>query len=688
MGWKPDDNALQILKLRYFDGDEDYEGMCRRVAGGNEDFIALMMEGRFLPNSPALFNMGTKSGGTSSACFVFEIQDTMLGDRPGEVDLDSIVGTRAKAAAVAKAGGGVGYYLGHLRRKGAVVNSVHRRACGPVAVLRDKNSLRQLITQGGKRDLAQMGILPCDHPDIREFIHVKDDDPQSLSSFNISVSWFNEWLKRVNFVPGPGFVGGAGKETELWWEQCYSAWKTGDPGVFFPDTANWHNPNPHLGLLRATNPCGEVPLRNNEPCNLGSLSLPRYWKKGERGRRGVDFDRLARDAATATRFLNDILDRNTFPHPDITAAALLTRKLGLGVMGWADLLALLHIHYDTDEAVELADHVMRCVNYAAGEASSQLAHERGPYPGYGDKTDSMPYHNETRTCIAPTGTIAIIAGVMGSIEPHFALEWERTTNEGLKLTERISCHADLDGFVPKTASEIDWRWHVKHQAAFQRHTDLAVSKTINLPNKATVQDISDAYEMMWRTGCKGGTVFRDGCRDEQVLVAKKATSVYTTGLKADLPAREKLPATRQSLTHKFRVGETKCYLTVGMFPDGRPGEIFLRASRQGSTVGGLLDTWAMTFSNALQHGMPLEELIDMHEGSRFEPDGLTDDKDIPSCSSIPDYVVRWLELRFLAAKDKGPRESGQLCPDCGGVLVSQAGCLTCTGSGCGWTRCG
>jgi ribonucleoside-diphosphate reductase alpha chain len=536
-------NALAILEKRYLDDEaKTPDALFRRVSGGSKDYYRIMSELYFLPNSPTLFNMGTKSGGTLSACFVFDIADSLNGDWPpgglNDTDPNSIIGTLFKASCVAKAGGGVGYYLGNIRHEGAAVKSVHRHACGPVQVLKFLHQLRSLITQGGKRDLAQMGVLPCWHPDAKKFIHCKDEDPQGLSSFNISVSWTEEWLKQVDRIN----TAAADPASRLWWEQCQSAWRTGCPGMLFFDTINRANATPHLGNINATNPCGETPNLNNEPCNLGSIAAARFLDyRG--GRWDIDWDMLKQVVQESTRFLDDILDWNTFPHPDITAAAKATRKLGLGVMGWADVLAIMHIPYDTQEAVDLGATLMKFINHHAEEESAKMALTKGVYPAWESAPEEVKKRfkfarNSTRSSIAPTGTIAIIADVWGSIEPHYALRCERTTNEGLKLTDGIApwVAQRLRGFVPKTASEVDWQWHIKHQAAFQRHTDLGVSKTINLPNTATVEDVSAAYKMMWEEGCKGGTIFRDGCRNEQVLVAerKPKTSVYTTNRITDV----------------------------------------------------------------------------------------------------------------------------------------------------------
>src|SRR5579872_2427008 len=405
-----------------------------------------------------------------------------------------------------------------------------------------------------------------------------------------------------------------------------------------------------------------------------------------------------------------------------------TRKLGLGVMGWADMLAQLHIHYDSEEALKLADRVMSTIDVIARDTSIRIAKQKGPYPGFDGKTGGEPYEcrNSTRTCIAPTGSIYLLAGADGSgIEPHFALETERLLNAGVKekeetIVERVKILERCDGFIPKTTNAIDWKWHVRHQAAFQKHTNLAVSKTINLPNSATREDVAGAYEMMWRMGCKGGTIFRDRCRagGEQVLKAKETTPMVAasngnghakvsfkldervngqvgvvTGAneqaggvllesKSTVSCRRKPPKTRNSLTHHVTIGDFDGYLHAGMYEDGSLCEIFLTTSKEGSTVRGMLDSWAIAMSHALQYGDPLEDLVRKYSGVRFEPSGITHDADVQLCTSIVDYVVRWLDRMFGHGKHnpehKGHEvESGQVCPDCHGPAIFQGGCLTC-----------
>ena len=682
-------NATTLWKQRYQDDDESLNHFWDRVSGGRKDFRDMLSSLKMLPNSPTLFNMGTKTGGTLSACFVFDIADSLLGDWPaGGLDSpfpNSILGTLFKAACVAKAGGGVGYYLGEVRPAGTLVRSTHKKACGIVPVIRMLNQLRSLITQGGKRDLAQMGVTPIAHPDAYDVIHCKDEDPQSLSSFNLSMSWRDSWMKRIDWDRlGRGELDVShGDPTFMWWEQCTSAWKTGCPGMLWWDTINCFNPMPHFGDINATNPCGETPNIKDVPCNLGSLALLRFVKDGK-----VDWAGLKHYAGLATEYLDYVLDINTFPHPDITFAALHTRQLGLGVMGWADMLALLKIPYDCEAAVALGGEVMRVINEAAMERSAEMALDKGPYPAWDkDKSPSWAQfsRNSTNTSVAPTGSISILANCEPSIEPHYELERTRTTYEGIKLHEKISDWLpDLGGFVPKTAHQVSPEWHVKHLAAFQRHTHLGVSKTVNLPNSATVKDVSATYKLMYDLGCKGGTIFRDGCRAEQVLVGKK-TSVYTTEVAVARPTKIELENDVDQLPrHKFKVGGTKCYLHIGVI-DNKPVEIFLRSSQLGSTIQGMVDAWAMGVSNNLQRGMTTTELVRLHGGSRFEPAGLTGNPELPICTSIPDYVVRYLEMKFDVAASL-PKGSGQLCPECGAELVFRGGCLDCLK--CTFSRCG
>jgi ribonucleotide reductase alpha subunit len=1137
------EKSRALLEKRYLYTDargnkESIDGMFRRMSGGSDEYYELLTSLDALPNSPCFFNAHTGRG-TVFACYTFYVSDSMS-DGP-----DSIMGTADKAAVVAKWGGGVGYYLGNIRPKGSAVNSTHRKACGPCAVLRHYNSLGDLITQGGKRALAQIGILPAGHDDIEEFIDLKSD-PQlakTLANFNISAGWPDPWMEEV-------LTARPGKALDTFTRQVDRAWKTGCPGVWFPDTVNFFNETPYLGPLLAPNPClagdtlvyvadgrtavpirtlaeegkdvpvfclddeskptvrmlrrprvtgyaeqiykvtlddgstirvtakhklrlrdgryveasllepgdslhlatryvpvdcapsaqsyadryvgiqvggvyeaehrligafaagreaaegehvhhkddnrlnnapgnlaimagedhlqkhatgeanpnyggadndvildfgrklarslgrrfsvgewsefardnrlpvkfsawrekslgslvafskrcaalegvddlaaldprvvrtyrqmleygldaevvgarvfvhkvcevcgeaftvdhqrreqgicsrscsnrrrdgtkaaesnkltaarkqvavraaqleiflslkldsgrepqkaewaaackaagvsaeisrrsspfkswqdlkeaaavanhkvvsveedgredvyngtvddfhnfyvggwdggmtgggrsrqywinnlqcGEVPLYSDEPCDLGSMNLVNFVTKN----RTIDFTRLYERSRVMARYLDHLHDIDKIPVPQIRAASLLTRKTGLGVMGWADALCLLHVHYDTPEALALDEKVMACVNQAACDESLALAKKYGPFPGYdADRAAAPPYRNATRTCIAPTGSIYLIAGLDSSgIEPHYDTEWDRKTYDGMVLKEKVNAVERSGGFVPKTANEIGWQWHVDHQAAFQKHVSLACSKTVNLPEGSTRNDVASAYKRMWQKKCKGGTVYRNNCRSDQVL-AKPGTHTFVMGSYDRVPSangdaaknpgaprgapgqtppsRHRLPRTCQALRHKIEMPGFEGYLHVGLTSGGMPGEIFLTANKEGSTVGGLLDAWAKSVSMALQYGTPLEGLVKLHVGMRFEPSGATGCPDVPHACSLPDYVFRFLAKRFLGerADEVTSGDSGAFCPDCDAPALLQGGCLVCSDKTCGWSRCG
>ena len=652
---------------------ESISDMIKRISFDNAYWYTLFEENLFWPNSPTIFNLGTGSG-TLSACFKFDVADTMVG----------INDVHNKAAMVQKWGGGVGYYLGDIRPKGSPIGSTHGSACGPVAVMRHYHSLASMVTQGGKRHGAQMGILPISHQDIREFIHCKDEDPQGLSTFNISVSVTDDFMRLLS-KGAPGLV-------KLWNELIDSAWRTGDPGVYFYDAAERKNPTPHLGRLTGTNPCGEVPLLSDEACNLGSINLATHLTSDLRQ---FDFNKLESTTRVAIQYLDKVLDHNWFPDSDITEAVEKTRKLGLGVMGWADALAILGVSYDSEKAVELGRTVMRQINTWAADESRQLGDSKGYYPG--SLVGKEEYRNATRTCIAPTGSISFLAGVSSGIEPHFARKWTRTLGDGTVVEEEPVLQELFAKQKPRIANEIDPKWHIRHQAAFQEHTDLAVSKTVNLPHDATRDDVDKAYRLMHSLGCTGGTIFRDGSRDQQVLNSrdpqvskdiKPEDAFIALNSKEGqrfFQGRESLPKTRSSVTHKFNVGDYKGFVTVGLYENGLPGEVFIKGEKQGSTITGLLDGIAIALSLGLQNGSPLSHYVEMFKGQRFEPAGMTGNPEIPVASSILDYLGKWFELKFLDTVYQP--QAGMFCPNCQSEAVYSENCLKCVSPTCGWSKC-
>ncbi len=509
--------------------------------------------------------------------------------------------------------------------------------------------------------------------------------------------------------------------------------------------------------------CGEQPLYPYDSCNLGSINLARFVREVN-GRPEVDWERLGAVVPECVSFLDNVIDANRYPLPQIEEVSRRIRRIGLGVMGWADLLYQLAIPYDSPEAMALAERVMRFIQEKADEASTQLAAERGPFPAWAESiygpTAETPYRNTpmrnaTRTTIAPTGTISIIADCSSGIEPVFALAFTRqhyldpkNPKQPTKLTEvnrcfeavarregfysddliqylaqggKLSARPEVPDWVKRvfvTAHDITPEWHVRTQAAFQQYTDNAVSKTINFPREATVEDVALAYQLAYAMGCKGITIYRDGSREFQVLSHSKDTEKGKEEQRAEpaaawRPQRKRLPDERMSITHKFQVGEQEGYITVGLYEDGRPGEVFLRVSKQGSTVNGLMESLGQLTSIALQYGVPLEGLTAKMKNNRFEPSGMTTNRDIPHATSLVDYVFRWLEKRFvnpdmftaglldpqgngssghlpaLVANGHGAPaqdESGVGCPECGSLLHYAEGCMTCRA--CGYTRCG
>jgi len=658
-------NALKLLCKRYLihseeaeicprcgERHETVEQMLERASFGNVDYYNMMARLDFLPGSPALFNAGGK--GTLSACFKFDVEDTM----------ESILRVGSKSALVQKWGGGVGYCLSELRPKGAHIKSTHGHACGPVAVMCMYHAIAEMITQGGKREGAQMAILHCDHADIEEFIHCKVKEGM-FDTFNISVAVTDNFMESVLAQPD-------GRDGRLFLEMVEGAWGNGDPGVFFIDVVERSNPTPWLGRLTGCNPCGEVPLLDNESCNLGSINLANFVAPDPQhvGYGFLDFVRLRGVVCLSVRYLDTVLDNNYYPVEVIEEATLKTRKLGLGVMGWADALALLGMSYDSQDAVDLAGTIMKTIQEAAHGESMRLAGEKGLCPacevGTSCPEDVAPQvRNACITCIAPTGSISVLANCSSGIEPHYSLDYVQIMGDGTKLPMKL----DFGDFVPKTAPEIGYEWHVKHQAAFQAHTDLAVSKTINMPNEATVEDVYSAYVMAWRAGCKGVTVYREGSRVKQAL---------------ELSVQEDSENDYLAKVHRFRVGDVKGFTHWGMKEDGKPFEVFITAYKQGSMVEGLLDAVAILISISLQSGVPLEKLVKHLRGRRFEPHGLTGNPKIPTATSILDYIAKYAQVEFLGTQSS--YNSGMICPDCGAHAVSQEGCLKCS-EGCGWSRC-
>lgn len=561
------ENALKVLERRYLlrnkEGniDETPDQLFRRVAkavaeaelswGNNRDagkweekFYAAMSKLLFLPNSPALMNAGTGYH-QLSACFVLPVEDNM----------NSIFTTLKQAALIQQSGGGTGFNFSHLRPRDDRTSATGGTASGPVSFMKIFDAATEHIKQGGRRRGANMGILNVNHPDIEEFIVAKKEKA-ALNNFNISVGITDDFMKAAEVRGTWNLVHPNSKKTiktvdakRLWYTIVETAWQTGDPGLIFYDTINQHNPTPALGIMESTNPCGEVPLLPYEPCNLGSVNLSKFITL-HNGNSEINWGHLEKVIKTAVRFLDDVIEVNNYIIPEIRAMALANRKTGLGVMGWAELLVQLEIPYDSEKAVRLAEQLMQFIQQKSTEASAELAETRGVFPNW-RKSIYYPQtkiRNATRTSIAPTGTISIIAGTSPSIEPLFALAFQRqhVLNEETlfsvnrlfidylkthqlyseKILQQVmeeGIAEKIPGLPPvvkqifKTAPEIPPAWHLKHQLAFQKYTDNAVSKTINLPETATINDVEEIYKMAWQQKAKGITIFRYHSKGKQVI---------------------------------------------------------------------------------------------------------------------------------------------------------------------------
>jgi len=754
------ESALRVLRERYLvqrDGEvaETPEEMCWRVAAtiaraeerfGRSAaaagevaaaFYDMMVEGQFLPNSPTLMNAGRENQLQYSACYVLPVGDSM-----GEI-FDSV-----KAAAIIhQSGGGTGFAFSRLRPKNDIVRSTGGRASGPVSFLRVFNAATEAVKQGGARRGANMGVLRVDHPDILEFIECKLDG--GITNFNISVAVTDAFMAALEagldyelVNPRTGLAVGRLSAREVFDRIVRAAWRTGDPGLVFIDRINASpaNPTPDLGRIEATNPCGEQPLLPNEACNLGSLNVARFAHQMD-GRWAVDWEEMERVIRLAVRFLDDVIEVNPYPLPEIDATVEANRRIGLGVMGWADLLFALQIPYDSQEALDLAERLMGFVEDKGHDQSARLAEERGPFPNFSRSIyrDGRPLRNSTVTTIAPTGTISMIAGCSSGVEPVFALAFEHRVKgvDGERVLPFVSqsfeqlgrergFHSDalmsevarrgsLHGIpglpeearaVFKTAHEIHWSWHVRHQAAFQKHTDNGVSKTINLPAEAAESDVAEAYLLAWREGCLGITVFRDGCKGGQVLnigVGGEGAALQDEGgaLGEWLGDRVVKPRPRSlsGATHRMETPIGTAFITVNETPDGDPFEVFVQVGKAGSDTMAVAEALGRLISLVLRLPSPLsaqrrlEEVVS--QLSRIgggQPTGFGAAKIL----SLPDALARTLgehiglgrrrESEAGAAGPAGRRRVGDLCKECGqATLVYEEGCKKCLS--CGFNEC-
>jgi len=563
-------NALEVLRKRYLLKNEKGEiietpaQMFKRVAKAvaevdkkygddyrksEEDFFSLMSKLEFLPNSPTLFNAGTGTNFGLSACYVLGIEDS----------LESIFYTLKSLALIQQSGGGIGINFSKLRPKGDIVRSTHGVSSGPVSFMKIFDITTEVIKSGGKRRGANIGILNCNHPDILEFITAKADE-KSFQNFNLSVAITDDFMKAVKenkkydlINPRNQNIVKRLKAKYVWSLIIENAWKTGDPGIIFIDEINRHNPTPSVGKIEAVNPCGESCLLNYESCNLGSINLVKMTKEVNK-KIEIDWNKLEKTLKTAIHFLDNVIDANYYTSPEIEKITRSNRKIGLGIMSWAEFLIKLNISYDSNEALKLAEKVMKFIFENARKASEELGLKRGSFPNFEKSIFYGKYkamRNATVCSIAPTGSISIVAGCSSGIEPLFAISFMRNVLEGTrlfevnplfekiskergfysgKLLEKIAKSGSIQKIkeIPKdirrifvTALDIKPEWHVKMQAAFQKYVDNSISKTVNLPENATKNDVKNIFELAYKLKCKGITVYRYGCKPQQVLYIGK-----------------------------------------------------------------------------------------------------------------------------------------------------------------------
>ena len=746
-------NALKVLEKRYLLKDENGkvietpDQMFHRVAHDialadekygedvkktEREFYEIMSNLLFIPNSPTLMNAGT-SIQQLSACFVIPIEDSMK----------SIFEAVKNTALIHQSGGGTGFSFSRIRPKGDIVKSTGGVASGPISFMKVFNAATDVIKQGGRRRGANMGILHVTHPDILEFIKCKDD-PKELTNFNISVAVSDEFMEKVEKGEDYELINPRTKEQvgklnakEVFDMITEHAWRTGEPGIIFLDEINRHNPTPHVGMIESTNPCGEQPLLPYESCNLGSINLSKFVKGND-----IDWDALKDVVWKAVHFLDNVIDRNKYPIPQIKKMTLANRKIGLGVMGFADLLIQLRIPYDSEEALEMAEKIMKFIQDEARMASVELGKQRGSFPNFKGSIWDGKYpamRNATVTTIAPTGTISIIAGCSSGIEPLFAISFMRNVlDKGDKLyevnpyfekiakelgfysDELMKKIAENNGSVKGieevpvewqrifvTALDIDPEWHVRMQASFQKYTDNATSKTINLREEASIEDVRKAYMLAYKLKCKGITVYRYGSRPEQVLVVKEEEKEKGKGFVKPRPRPR--PTVMWGVTRKMEVGCGNLYVTMNEDEHGL-FEVFARLGKAGGCADAQLEAIGRLISLCLRSGIETRDIIKQLKGIRCPNPLLTRGGTILSC---PDAIAKALEEhiegkeKFEIArlehfeKEEEEKEGEDItkpilqtekeapvgvCPECGSPLVYEEGCKIC--KNCGYSTCG
>ncbi len=756
-------NTLKVLEKRYLAKDEQgrvietpaemFARVARNIAqaemayGGQaevkkafDDFYGILARLEFLPNSPTLMNAGRELQ-QLSACFVLPVGDSM----------EDIFETVKQAAIIHKTGGGTGFSFSRLRPKADVVRTTGGVASGPVSFMKVFNHATEAVKQGGTRRGANMGILRVDHPDILEFITCKTDN-REITNFNISVAMTDAFMDAIQrddsydlMNPRNGQKVRSQKASEVLDQIAYQAWKNGEPGLFFLDVTNRTNPTPHVSAMEATNPCGEQPLLPYESCNLGSINLEKHLRLVN-GRYEMDWDYLQRTIRVSVKFLDDVIDMNRYPLSQIEEITKANRKIGLGVMGFARMLFKLGVPYDSEDGVEMGRKVMKFIRDIGYDESMRLAQQRGVYrhwKGSLHEKRGQPVRNSYVTTVAPTGTLSMIADTSGGCEPEFSLIWYKNVMDGehlpyvldyfIEVAKRegfwqedlmdriLENHGSVKGLdgVPAnwqrvfvTSHDISTDWHIRMQAAFQEFSDSAVSKTINLPQNATVEDVKKAYLIAYQLGCKGITVYRDGSREEQVMnlgVSKKGVKMEEKPQKMaddmNSPKVKPRPYKRAGVTLSRETPFGTAHITMNHDEEG-PAEVFITIGRAGSDVMAMAEGYGRSISlylrtpSLLSRREKVRELVDQLRGiggARSIGFGQA------RVSSLPDAIARalaehWLndtEMPVQKPLNEDPASptkaggnggngdessiilTGNLCPECGMLLAREEGCQKC-----------
>ena len=735
------DNALSVLERRYLMKDEkgnvleSPKDMLWRVASTIAsadtafdqsadveqlalDFYSMMANFDFMPNSPTLMNAGRRLG-QLSACFVLPVEDSM----------ESIFEAVKQTALIHKSGGGTGFSFSRVRPHRDIVHSTKGVSSGPISFMSVFDTATETIKQGGTRRGANMAMLRVDHPDIMDFINVKSDLTK-LNNFNISVAVTDRFMEALEnndeyeiINPRNNEVVTTKSASKVFKHIVHQAWFSGEPGIVFIDRMNADNPTPAVGMIESTNPCGEQPLLPHESCNLGSVNLANMVEDGE-----LDYDHLADVVKKSVHFLDNVVDINNYPLPEIEKMTKANRKVGLGVMGFADMLIKLGIPYSSEKAVRTAEEVMKFVNDTAFEASVELGRSRGAFPNfpesiYGQTDPETPVRNATRTTIAPTGTISILAGCSSGVEPLFAVSFVRRVMDNDEFFEVNPVFADIarqEGFystsllktisekgtvqgiseipakyrqVFETAHDISPKNHIDIQAAIQRHTNNAVSKTINFPNSASEQDVHETYMRAFKAGCKGVTIYRDGCRDNQVLstgaTSKQEGEGKVMPSAAPGPVKKDRPRRLTGSTFQMETGCGPMYVTINEDDQCRQFELFNTVGKAGGCAASQCEAIGRLVSLAWRSGMAPEPIVKQLIGiSCHKPYGLGKNKVVSCADAIAKAIRQHMENTGNGScrDDEGGNQMFGACPECGGVVEHEGGCCIC--HSCGYSECG